>query len=164
MSIPIKTLISQIDDDSLGSIFENTISYVSPIKNEQYIENFQFDGTNFDGVIDEAEKSIKLQQACRIKDDTVEILKLLNKFGKSLLLNQADHILISKRDGHNCFKIDNISNPNTGVIIMIVINSLRDELLNHIQKRRDAQTNQVWLGTGVVISIILLYKLIYNQK
>jgi hypothetical protein len=96
------------------------------------------------------EADIGLKAIDAVKDSVV-LLKLLNEFKESILLSQADYLLIYKAE-FDIIKLENSAKPNSGRSMYIEINSCRNELVRYVQTMR-GQQEFPWLQ---VISLVVV--------
>eukprot|EP01036_Dinobryon_divergens_P024970 gene24970-33469_t len=121
------------------TVVESNIVYpkTSSIDNQRAIFSSVFDAATLSDVIRFIEADIGLKAIDAVKDSVV-LLKLLNEFKESILLSQADYLLIYKA-GFDIIKLENSAKLNSGRSMYIDINSCRNELVRYVQTMRRQQ-------------------------
>lgn len=152
-------LIKEIGHDTARSIVESQIVYPRTIglQNDKALYSGEFDETLTD-VITKIQNSIELKAVDAVKD-AVSILKLVEEFKHSILLSNADLVVVYK-GGFDILRLENKANPQSGRSIYIEINSCRNELIRIIQNARGKEVPwlNVMIGVGVLVSVLLQFK------
>lgn len=115
-------------------------------------------------VVQELQGSIELHAIDAIAD-CVEVLKMMDEFRDSILLQRADYVVIYK-GGFDVVKLKNTHNPQSGRSIFIELNSCRRELINYIdttQKKRIPWFEVTVAGSVVAMAVLLLLREIRNK-
>ena len=103
-------------------------------------------------VVQELQNSIELQAIDAIAD-CMEVLKMMDEFQDSILLRQADYVIISK-GGFEVVMLKNNLNPQSGRSIFIELNSCRRELFNYIETTR--RKRLPWFEVSVAGSVVAM--------
>ena len=148
----LKFLVKTTGNHIARTVVESHIVYpkTSSIDNQRAIFSSVFDAATLSDVIRFIEADIGLKAIDAVKDSVV-LLKLLNEFKESILLSQADYLLIYKA-GFDIIKLENSAKPNSGRSMYIEINSCRNELVRYVQTMR-GQQEFPWLQ---VISLVVV--------
>ena len=125
---------------------------------DKAILELNFDGTLLD-VIQNIENSIELKAIDTVKDSII-LLKMIEEFKASVLLDQADYLLIYK-GGFDVLKLRNEKNPNSGRSLYIEINSVRNELIRYTEAMRGRQFQ--WLENGTAfVGLLITFLAVLN--
>ena len=121
-----------------------------------------FDAATLSDVIRFIEADIGLKAIDAVKDSVV-LLKLLNEFKESILLSQADYLLIYKA-GFDIIKLENSAKPNSGRSMYIEINSCRNELVRYLQTMRGQEFPWLEVISLVVVCVTAAVTILHSNK
>jgi hypothetical protein len=110
--------------------------------------------------IKELHSKIELQAIDAVKD-AVEVLTLIEEFKESLLVDQADTIVIYK-GGFDVIMLKNSENPESGRSIYVELNSCRNELIRYIQTARGK--GFPWLEVGIAVGVFVTAVLVVSRE
>ena len=152
MSESLKTLLNTVGSHVARNIIQSHIVYP---KTENLSDKAILE-TEFENSLNDAitfiEKSINLKAIDAIKD-AFEVLCMMEEFKESIMIDQADYIVIYK-GGFNIIKLKNSLNPASGRSIYVEINSCRNELIRYIQTVQGRTIDWVGVGTAFGVGVI----------
>ena len=96
-------------------------------------------------------------------EDALVLLKILNELKETILLSQADYIIIYKA-GFNIIKLENSARPNLGRSIYVDINSCRNELNRYVETMRGKEIQWLQTLSLVVVCVTLAVTIFHNNK
>ena len=167
MSDNLKGLIETAGNHVARMVIESHVMYprTSNLKNEHAIFSAEFSEKTLLETISGVENNIQLKAIDAVKD-AVQILKLINEFKSSILLRQADYLVIYK-GGFDVLSLKNSDNPNSGKSIYVEINSCRNELIRYIQTLRVKEfpwMEAVVIATALISTGVSVYYHLTNKK
>lgn len=164
MGDDLKTLIKAAGNHITRMIVESHVVYprTSTVNLDKSMIIEKYSADNLHEIVAKIESNINLKAIDAIKDAVV-ILKLLTEFKESLLVDQADNILIYK-GGFDIIRLENEQNPDSGRSIYIEINSCRNELIRYIQVARGEEIPWLQLGTALGVAITAVFVVIQTLR
>ena len=115
------------------------------------ILELDFNGTLLE-VIQKIEKNNELKAIDAVKESVI-LLKMVEEFKESVLLDQVDYILICK-GGFNVLKLRNVKYPKSGRSLYIELNSARNELIRCIEATRSRRF--YWAETASMVGACII--------
>lgn len=155
MGEDLRTLVKAAGNHIARTVVESHVVYprTSSINVEKAIYSGEFDPDNLREALEKIELQINLKAIDAVKDSLV-ILKLIFEFKESLMLRQADYVVIYKA-GFDIILLKNQLNPNSGRSIYIEINSCRNELIRYIQTFREERIPWIQIGIAVGVGVAI---------
>lgn len=153
MSQNLQQLVSSIGAHVARNIVQAQILYprTDKLVADNGILELDFDGTLLE-VIQRIENNIELKAIDAVKDSVI-LLKMIEEFKESVLLDQADYILIYK-GGVDVLKLRNVKYPKSGRSLYIELNSARNELIRYIEAARGRRF--YWAETASMIGVCII--------
>jgi hypothetical protein len=146
------SLLKMVGNDVAKNIILSQIVYpkTESIKDKSITQK-NYNGTLLNA-IQEIEADINLKAIDAVAD-AVEVLRLMEEFKESILLNQADCVVIYK-GGFDIVMLTNEKLPTSGRSIYIELNSSRNELIRYIKVVRGEQIS--WLQICTAIGVVTI--------
>ena len=163
MSETFNELLASVGSQIAKNIIQSQIVYPRTLSlgSDKAMIQLPFDGTLLPA-IQKIENSIELKAIDAVKD-SVTVLKLIEEFKNSLLLEQADYVVIYK-GGFDVVKLENAQKPNSGRSLYIELNSARNELIRYIEAARGKSFPWLQVGTGIGVGIIILFNILRSFR
>lgn len=154
----IKNLVEKIGLHAARTIVESQVTYPRTyiLVDDKALITMEFEGS-LATVITSVQNNIELR-ALDATNDVVSILRMMVDLKESILLANADMIIVYK-GGLNILRLVNSGNPKSGRSINIEINSFRNELIRQIQfvPGRDIPWLELGIGFGVALLLALQF-------
>ena len=159
MGDDLRTLVRAAGNRVARTIVESQVVYprTSSICLDKAIVFEKYTPGGLREVVTKLELNVDNVKAAHAVKDAVVILKLLVELKDSLLVNQADNILVYK-GGFDIVRLQNDENPKSGRSIYVEINSCRNDLIRYIQAARKEEIP--WLQIGALLGAAITVALI----
>lgn len=154
MSESLKYLISKAGHTAARNIIESQIVYprTANLAADKAILMLEFNGT-LKSVVSDIENNIDLRAVDAVKD-CLQVLKLVEEFKETILLDQADFFVIYK-GGFDVLKLQNMKKPDSGRSIYIELNSARNELIRYTETLRAESFPYLIIGVTVLVMMVI---------
>ena len=159
MSETFQQLLSSVGSNIAKNIIMAQIVYPKTVglSTDKAMIELTYDGTLLPA-IQTIENSIELKAIDAITD-SVLVLKLVEEFKNSVLLDRADFVFIYK-GGFDVVKLKNDQKPESGRSLYIELNSARNELIRYIETARGKSFPWLEIGTAIGVGVIVLFTIL----
>lgn len=155
MNAPVEVWATNADfADALAVVLSGTVyPFTQEHKEEKASVEMSYDGTLCD-VHPQLMRSIELRAIDANKTETM-VLKLVEKVQAELMVDQADTLLLFRRD-FLLVRLNNSKTPNSGRSIYVDVSSVRSAIQSKISAGEKQRKKVVWWTVGMVATAAYL--------